>query len=248
MSITLMLILAVATSFMLIQAQNNGDTRLMDSSLNRTNTGRIEIFLNESWGTICVKNSPRASIQAVADTACRQLRFKSAYYFGTVKALNYTVAPASTPIHIGSIACPSVRVCSKDYPLHVLRCTVDQNVEHTTCTHDDDVAVYCYPESISSQVALYYPTRSNEHAVNVSLSSGVLRIFFNYSAKRGLLLCGIGLDQDVANTACRQLGYTNARSFKAVSIRNTSKLTVWDAALNCKLPKQLLQQETNHPS
>lgn len=230
----LVLITTLIITFSCVEAQNNGDIRLVGSNETLPYQGRLEIFLNKKWGTICGKNSP--NLRGVADTACRQLRFKYAFAYGTVDEFSYPVAPTGTPIHIESIDCPfSDSICSEDYLLHVLRCKVDQRVDPSICTHDDDVAVYCYPESIlspsyESQIALY-AIAPYEPPVNVSLSSGVVGIFFHRSAKPGLI-CGTGLDQNVADTACCQLGYTNALSFNASG--HTTKLTVWDSGLNCK--------------
>ena len=228
-----MMISVLAIKFSCVKAINNGDIRLVGNET-IPYQGRLEIFLNKTWGTICAKHSP--SLQSVADTACRQLKFKSTFAYGPVEELSYPVAPAATPIHIESIDCPfSDSTCSQDYLLHVLRCKVGQTMDPSICTHDSDIAVYCLPESILSpsyegQIALY-TIAPYVPPVNVSLSSGVVGIFFHRSAKPGLI-CGTGLDQNVADTACRQLGYTNALSFNASL--HTTKQTVWDTGLNCK--------------
>ena len=228
----------VVASFMLcsgyVQAQNNGDIRLVNNSTTRL--GRLEIFMNDRWGTFCYNNMNSRGLRALADTACRQLRFKNAFAWGTVIGLGTPVAPGSTPIHIGSINCPSSDDdCSKNYPLHVLRCTINQTVDQKACTHDNDIAVYCYPQiiippSYESQILLYVNKLVYKPPINVSLSSGIVGIFFNQTSKPGLI-CGTGLDQDIADTACRQLGYTNAVSFNASF--HTTKQIVWDTGLKC---------------
>ena len=248
-----MLLSISAIIFSCVKALNNGDIRLVGNET-IPYQGRLEIFLNKTWGTICAKHSP--NLRSVADTACRQLRFKSAFAYGTVEELSYPVAPAGTPIHIESIDCPfSETICSQDYLQHVLRCKVSQLMDPSICTHDHDIAVYCYPESILSQSYTYgsqialYAIAPYEPPVNVSLSSGVVGIFFHRSAQPGFI-CGIGLDQNVADTTCRQLGYTNALSFNA-SI-HTTKQTVWDTGLNCKsqsyscLNSCFSKEPTNH--
>ena len=118
--------------------------------------------------------------------------------------------------------------------MHLLRCTINESVDTSTCTHAQDIGVYCYLENITyhpyeGQIFLF--SKKVKYPYNVSISSGVVGIFFNESPQAGLL-CGTGFDQNAANSACRQLGYTNAHSFNA-SI-HTDKYTKWDTGLACK--------------
>ena len=231
------MLLAVAISS--VKCQNNGDVRLVQTSDDFIYEGRLEIFMNGKWGTVCSKTS---NLESVADTACRQLRYKGAFNYGTVTSLDYPIASNSTPIHIGSIDCPSSAsiflsqdgVCSKNYSMHLLRCTIDESVDTSTCTHAEDIGVMCNPESITDhpyEGQIFLSPTKGKHPANVSLSSGVVRIFFYELTQIGLL-CGTGFDQNAANSACRQLGYTNAHSFNA-SI-HTDKYTKWDTGLACK--------------
>ena len=187
MLIILSLILVVAVSLLAtnIQAQNNGDIRLVNSMNNAIDAfrGRLEVFIDGKWGTVCGKSG--TNFQAVANIACRQLRSKEASLYGTVTQLGFPVATDTTPIHFGSINCPSTSlnsVCSTDYYQHLLRCTVDTNVDTTTCTRGKDIGVACSTEAITlnayeSQVAIYGVSGEN-HPPNISLSSGILGIFF----------------------------------------------------------------------
>ena len=243
MSMIISVLLVVATTALLatnVQAQNKGDIRLVNNakSINDAFRGRLEVFMNGKWGTICGKSG--TDIQAVADTACRQLRSKEAVFggYGTVAQLGYPIANDSTPIHIGSIDCPSTSsdgICSTGYNQHVLRCAVNTKVDATACTHSNDIGISCLTDLITShpyesQVVLYN-VGGQKHPPNLSLSSGVLGIFFDESSKIGLV-CGKGFDKDAADTACRQLGYTNANNFN--TSLNTTKQTVWDVGLKCK--------------
>ena len=145
--------------------------------------GRLEIFIDGKWGTVCGKNG--TDFKAVADTACRQLGLTEAALFGsgTVAQLGYPIAPHSTPVHFGSINCPSTSsdgICSTVYYQHILRCDLDKKVDKSICTHNNDIGVACFPKKITSnsyesQVALY-PVEG-QHFVNLSLSSGILGIF-----------------------------------------------------------------------
>ena len=50
-----------------VAAQNNGDIRLVGQD----NSGRLEVFLNQGWGTVCY-NTPSPG---AARAACRQLGY-----------------------------------------------------------------------------------------------------------------------------------------------------------------------------
>jgi hypothetical protein len=234
----LLLLIATASLLTVAQAQSNGDIRLVSNGQD-TLGGRLEVFVDRKWGTICGNSG--TDLQAVADTACRQLGLSEASLFegsGTVTKLGFPVAPKSTPIHFGSIDCGSSDSdgsCSTDYSQHVLRCSVDANVDTTTCTHDEDIAINCLPSDITSdpyqgQVALL-PVGDQRHPRNLSLSSGGLIIFLDNASKYGVV-CGKDFDKSAADTACRQLGYTNANYFNTTL--QTKKQTFWDAGLNCK--------------
>ena len=226
-----------------VQAQNNGDVRLVNNTQDALQTGgRLEVFIDGKWGTICSNGG--TDLQAVANTVCRQLAFSEASLYegaGTVTQLRFPVAPKSTPIHFGSIDCGSSAnsdgTCSTEYYQHVLRCAVDVNVDTTACTHDKDIAINCLPSDITSrpyksQVALFgLGGQQHPHPRNLSLSLGGLVIFLNNSSKYGVV-CGESFDKNAADTACRQLGYTNA-NYLNTSVQ-TTKPTFWDAGIDCK--------------
>ena len=116
----------------------------------------------------------------------------------------------------------------------MLRCAVNTKVDATVCNHSNDIGVSCFLEKITSdpyksQVVLY-GVRGENHPPNISRSLGVLGISF-YSLKPGLV-CGKDFDKNAADTACRQLGYTNANYFN--TSLQTTKQTFWDAGLKCK--------------
>ena len=153
--ITVLLVVVASLQAIEIQAQNNGDIRLVNKWRNNLSTFReqLEVFIDGKWGTVCGKSG--TDLQAVADTACRQLGLKLLLgAYGTVTQLGYPVAPDSMPIHFGSIDCSSSNslngVCSTDYYQHVLRCAVDTKVDATACTHSHDIGASCSTERITS--------------------------------------------------------------------------------------------------
>jgi hypothetical protein len=239
-SITVLLVIVTAASLLAteVQAQSNGDIRLVSNGRINCTCGRLEVFIDREWGTICGKHG--TNFKAVAETACRQLGYYNVIpveSYGTVTQQDFPVAHNSTPIHFGSINCGSSTstFCSTNYYQHVLRCAVDTKVDTAACTHDNDIGVSCSTKmtvnTYKSQIILLYAPRGQQRYPNVSLSSGVLGIFLEKSNQRKLgLVCGEGFDENAADTACRQLGYTNAFN----TTLQTTNLTFWDAGLNCK--------------
>ena len=70
----------------IILAQANGALRLNDDnsqSFSNSTGGRLEIYLNSEWGTICDDNFGFVE----ATVACRQLGFYEALYFGSTGRL-----------------------------------------------------------------------------------------------------------------------------------------------------------------
>ena len=56
----------------------NGDLRLNSEGSTRTFSGRLEIYYNGQWGTVCDNGFG----QTEADVACRQLGLIEALYYG----------------------------------------------------------------------------------------------------------------------------------------------------------------------
>ena len=67
--------------YMHVHMQNPGNLRLVNSSSNYADTaGRLEIILQEEWGTICNVGFG----QEDAQLACMQLGYKTVVNYGTV--------------------------------------------------------------------------------------------------------------------------------------------------------------------
>ena len=67
-----------------VSTQQQGDLRF-GGSFSDGNSGRLEVFLNNEWGTICIDGFTKRS----ADTACRQLGSTEALTFGEANRLGY---------------------------------------------------------------------------------------------------------------------------------------------------------------
>ena len=65
----------------LTASQSNGDVRLTNGAT--TSSGRLEIFLKGTWGTICNDGFTKGAALA----ACRQLGYYDVQNYGTVRTL-----------------------------------------------------------------------------------------------------------------------------------------------------------------
>lgn len=74
----------VINSFLSAGGQQRGDLRFRGSFSDGT-SGRLEVFSNNQWGTICIDGFTKLS----ADTACRQLGSVEALTFGEAERLGY---------------------------------------------------------------------------------------------------------------------------------------------------------------
>jgi len=69
--------------YFIIIAQANGDLRLNNDISKSSNGGRLEIYLQSEWGTICDDNIGFVE----ATVACRQLGFYEALNYGSAGRL-----------------------------------------------------------------------------------------------------------------------------------------------------------------
>ena len=215
---SLSLVLSLST---LTSSQSNGDVRLVGGR--NSYEGRLEIFLNRTWGTFCGSDSSKFT-RGAAQAACKQLGYNDQIEYGSINQLNFPTASSETPIHIGSANCDYRFAVGQ---LHILRCDIDQQVS-SKCLQDTAIGVRC------EHVSRWIPSQTYNTAVRLSntsteyTSSGVLEIYLN---KIWGNVCGSKFDQNAADSACRQLGYTNAVSYSTNSI--SSQTTVWLNGITC---------------
>ena len=228
-----------------------GDVRIVPSP-NHTSIkdrGRLEVYLNGEWGTFYIKNvdgySDIGFNSYAADAACRQLGYQDSW---TVSKASDSIddiplASNSTPIHTGR------SVCTDGGFSHVLRCfylDTDRDIMDSAldsaCTHDDDVIIKCsildlHWDGYDTELIL------NSEALNSTYpSSGILEIFSSYSSQSGAgfwgwsNICGTKFDQNAANTACIQLGYTGALSYYTTSANRSREriyTDIWLDGVTC---------------
>ncbi|KAM9391665.1 galectin-3-binding protein A-like [Pholidichthys leucotaenia] len=114
-----------AYRFDMLNKPRDGDVRLFGSK--STSEGRVEIYYDGNWGTVCDDNFDMADAAVV----CRQLHFPRAKSVVTGK--DYGEAPG--PIWLDDINC-------KGSESHLVYCGFKAWGE-TDCTHKEDVGVIC---------------------------------------------------------------------------------------------------------
>ena len=117
----------------LIGPAKNGDINIIPNTFGSGSTGRIEIFLQGSWQTVCDKNFTKGAANVVCQQAGwgRASSFSSFYKSGT-----------------GKIGLVNVRCTGLESSL--LECPYDSSNVESVCNHNDDVGVSCYQCKLNS--------------------------------------------------------------------------------------------------
>lgn len=153
-----------------------------DSSLSE---GRVEVFVNGQWGTICDSGWTKQDAQVV----CGQLGFGSSRaqplgggFFGE----------GTGPIFMEGVTCTGLES-------NIVTCSFRGFDHHTTCTHRQDAGVVCDPLSIPVRL-----TGSGQFP-----SEGRVELFVR--GEWGTV-CNNGWDSQDADVVCRQLGFNTSRA------------------------------------
>jgi hypothetical protein len=119
-------ILAVLCLAGIVAGQRNGSLRLADGSL--ASQGRVEIYKNNEWGTICDDS------WSIVDggVACRELGYINA----TMVANGAFYGEGSGPIHLQGVECTGNETNITDCPVSAIK---------RRCDHGDDAGVICWP-------------------------------------------------------------------------------------------------------
>lgn len=206
-------------------SQSQGDVRLVGGNV--TNLGRVQVFFKNQWGTICDRNFAGA-----ANVICHQLN----YTYGT-QALQGTSTKSlkeegghqienitnSTLIALMDVDCGPIESIPP-VTLHILECDYKSGGQlESECSHEDDLAILCETDSTQS------PYNSEVRLVGGNFSSiGTLEVYLN---KKWGNVCYQGFNQAVADTVCRQIGYTHAERFFGAE-KATSKIA-WLKDITC---------------
>ena len=145
------------------------------------------------------------------------------------------LANDSTPVLLGASNCiPS------NYDLgamHILRCLeFEDSYTDAPCTHDNDIIIQCYDQPLNAEG---YDTQlflNSDALKSTYRSSGVLEIYSSISQSGAFAgwrnICGNKFDQNAANSACRQLGYTGALSYSTHANHSRDK-DIWLDGATC---------------
>jgi hypothetical protein len=197
-------------------AQNNGDLRLLqgDRSSPSFSAGRLEIFINATWGSVCADNFNKTD----ADVACKQLGYEGAVSTDTSFHTPYGRGLAG-PVWLDEVNCNGEL-------LHLLSCANDGIGEHD-CDHFSDVAVVCIDQ----------PRPAVPQPMDVRLSGGEFKSEGRvevYCSGQWTAVCDqLDFQQTEADAVCRQLGYTEAVSFDANVAVTDLQVPQWQGQLSC---------------
>lgn len=207
----------------LIHGQSYGDLRLMQK--NETDPlfteGRLEIFINGEWGTICEDNFDSVD----ANVACRQLGYNGSRA-EPVSGFHSRYGKGSDgPIWLDEVGCTDTA------GLHILSCPSRAIGVHD-CDHFSDIAVICSPTRLSSVTDLSMLTFRLQGGKYPS--EGRLEVYCN--GEWGTV-CNRNIEKTDANAVCRQLGYTEASNYDntiKAAHTNMSNQPIWFDTLDCQ--------------
>lgn len=108
---------------------NNGDSRLVSFNglTGSRSEGRVEVCINNQWGTVCAANSWTNHNTKVV---CRQLGYSDQYF----EKLIYSNEKGYIPIALRNVQC-------NGNESNLLSC--NQSAD-SSCTHIQDVGIRCY--------------------------------------------------------------------------------------------------------
>ena len=109
-----------------MDATSSGDLRLIGGSTYKE--GRVEMYYNSTWGTVCDDHWDSLDAQVV----CRQLGFS---YYGTALT-GSSVTDGSGQIWLDDVKCSGSET-------HILNCPRNSVGSHN-CGHSEDAGVRCY--------------------------------------------------------------------------------------------------------
>ena len=201
-----------------IDAQSHGDLRLVQQNIDdgSFSAGRLEIFINSTWGSICADNFNLTD----ANVACRQMGFAGAILTETSFHTRYGRGREG-PIWLDEVNCNNQNL------LHILSCSNAGIGEHD-CDHYSDVAVECLPNPLLAQA------QDNEVRLvgGEFRSQGRVEVYCN--GEWGTI-CSQNFRETDANAICVQLGFTAASNYGTAgshAIEN-SQQPIWVQEPSC---------------
>jgi hypothetical protein len=194
--------------------------RLMINSSVSTNEGRVEIYNNGKWGTICDNQWSYADALVV----CRMLGFRSA-----VRAYERAYFGHGTgKIWLDNVQCAGTEAMLTD--------CFSNNFTAVTCTHAQDAGVACTNYTQSDYLIRLVGNGG-------SASSGRLEVLYNGTWGT---VCNHGFGLSEANVVCRQLGFQGADRVSRFGEFGSSPSSkpIWLDNLSCEGNEQFITECT----
>ncbi|PIK38680.1 putative deleted in malignant brain tumors 1 protein-like [Apostichopus japonicus] len=153
-----------------------------------TSEGRLEIFYEGQWGTVCDDSFETSD----ADVICRQLGYTGASNVYSNAYFGEGVGPI-----MAGIDCYGYT-----YEQQWTDCNID-DWDTNRCTHSEDVGLTCYGATGSGDVRLINGYTPGE---------GTVQIYYN---NEWGTICDDNFDLQDAHVICRQLGYSGALEYQS---------------------------------
>ena len=132
------------------------DVRLVGGEV--PNEGRVEVFFNNQWGTVCYHgwDNQDAKAESFAKVICRQLVYPEGNYQAVIPIYDGYYAPGTGPIWLDDVNCTGIEN-------DITECSHSGWGYHD-CSHSEDVAIVCLTGTFMHKfnTSLYFP-------VNVSV-------------------------------------------------------------------------------
>lgn len=172
--------------------------RIVDSFGKLSSLGRLEIRVNNKWGSVCKKGPNFSFTDDSAKRACRDLGFPNGIFIkdncGFVNGQNYC-AGSGYPFSGAGILCSGNEKSLFD-------CNTDKS---TNCVdHNDDVIIQCL--EVSSNHAIADGTIRIVDVNGSPSTNGIGRLQIYYHNSFGSI-CSEGWLKETEHIACHELGY-----------------------------------------
>lgn len=164
-----------------------GDIRLMDGS--GPHEGRVEIWHNDAWGTICDDGWDWAD----ANVACRQAGYKGALKASGFKGEDFGFTYA--PIHTSFVTCTGMED-------KLIDCLLRDGWTHA-CYHVEDAGVVCAQDDEDPEIEVK-PKDTRVRIVGMGRGQGRVEVSFGNGWGR---ICDPDWSDNEARAACFHAGY-----------------------------------------
>ena len=145
---------AAAVAVQVKDDEKNGALRLVDADGPTADAGRLEVFHNGEWGTVCddrfddafddaSTSSPASVANSAPAFACQLLGYATGELVARDAIANMSGAPASQPIWLDDVRCAAGSTHWTGVPPTQLHHCYHAGWGLHNCTHDEDVHLAC---------------------------------------------------------------------------------------------------------